>query len=40
MDPDKRDATIGTFLMRYQEDMSDDGAIEDEDENPRGYMNR
>jgi len=40
MDPDKRDATIGTFLMRYQEDMSEDGAIEDEDQNPRGYMNR
>jgi hypothetical protein len=43
MDPDKRDAVIGTFLMKYQEDMSgDDGAIEDEDDQnpPRGYMNR
>jgi hypothetical protein len=41
MDPDKRDAVIGTFLMKYQEDMSDDDAHEDEDDqNPRGYMNR
>lgn len=40
MDPDKRDATIGTFLMKYQEDMSDDDDVIEDEEEHRGYMKR
>lgn len=39
MSPDKRDATMGTFLMKYQQDMSDDIVEDDaeDDEGQRGY---